>query len=97
MASTGNALEEWHRYVVPGLLDRIQTRVKQHCDDSHQSWPARARFAHYRAADQVRVRLKALRSDLHTRPPNADGPDGPRLMIADDNDPVPDPRTGGMS
>ena len=35
MASTGNALEEWHRYVVPGLLDRIQKLVKQHCDEAH--------------------------------------------------------------
>ena len=68
LASNANALEEWHRYVVPALLDRIQKRVKQHCDENHQSWPARARFAHHQATGQAQVRLTAFRSDLEARP-----------------------------
>lgn len=65
MAPTGNALEEWHRYVVPTLLDRLQKRLKQHCDDHHQPWPARTRLAHHQAVDQTQLRLLAFGSDLY--------------------------------
>jgi hypothetical protein len=49
LAHNSNSLEEWHRYSVPALFDRLHERVKQHCDDQHQPWPARARFSRYLA------------------------------------------------
>ena len=45
LALNSNALEEWHRYGAPAFLDRLKERLKQHCDDEHQAWPAKSRFA----------------------------------------------------
>lgn len=97
MAPTGNALEEWHRYVVPTLLERTQKRVKQHCDDHHQAWPARARFAHHQASAQVQIRLEAFKSDLEAQPVSEDSVERPGLMIVDENGSVIDPKTGEAS
>ena len=41
--TSSNSLEEWHRYTVPAFLDRLRQRVRSHCDEHHQPWPARAR------------------------------------------------------
>jgi hypothetical protein len=49
LANNSNSLEEWHRYSVPAFFDRLHERVKQHCDDHHQPWPARARFSRHLA------------------------------------------------
>lgn len=49
LAHNSNSLEEWHRCSVPAFLDRLHERVKQHCDDHHQPWPARARFSRHLA------------------------------------------------
>lgn len=46
-AINSNSLEEWHRYSVPAFLERLNDRIRQHCDDQHQPWPARARFARH--------------------------------------------------
>ncbi|MGC3994745.1 MAG: hypothetical protein QM779_11635 [Propionicimonas sp.] len=46
-ATNSNSLEEWHRLIVPDFLQRMQDRIKQHCDDQHQLWPARARYARH--------------------------------------------------
>jgi hypothetical protein len=40
---TSSALEEWHRYGVPGFLERLKTRTKNGCDEHHARWPAEAR------------------------------------------------------
>ena len=42
---TSSALEEWHRYGVPGFLERLKTRTKNGCDEHHAPWPAEARHA----------------------------------------------------
>lgn len=93
MATNANALEEWHRYVVPALIERIQKRVKQHCDDHHQAWPARARFAHHGADAQAQRRSAAFESDLESLAVE-DRADRPRLLIVDENGELIDPETG---
>ena len=42
---TSSALEEWHRYGVPGFLERLKTRTKSGCDEHHSAWPAEARHS----------------------------------------------------
>jgi len=93
MATTANALEEWHRYVVPALLERIQRRVKQHCDDHHQPWPARARFAHHQADAQAQRRTAAFELDLESLAVE-DRTDRPTLLIVDQDGELIDPETG---
>jgi len=97
MAPNANALEEWHRYVVPSLLERTQKRVKQHCDDHHQAWPGRTRFAHHQAADQVEGRRAAFESDLKALAITEDESTPPRLAVFDENGQLIDPQTGEVS
>lgn len=42
---TSSALEEWHRFGIPGFLERVKTRTKNSCDEHHAAWPAQARYA----------------------------------------------------
>ncbi len=58
---TSSALEEWHRYGVPGFLERLKARTKNGCDEHHTSWPAEARHVRSvgRAASAERERLLA--------------------------------------
>ena len=54
------------RIVLPGFLERMRQRLKQSCDDSHQPWPARGRYARYDAEPATAVRLAAFQSDVDT-------------------------------
>lgn len=45
--TSSNSLEEWHRYAVPGFLERLKQRTGHSCDEHHQAWPARARYARH--------------------------------------------------
>ena len=57
-------LEEWHRYAVPDFLDRLRERVKQHCDEGHQPWPARTRFARHLSEESAAKQNEAVDADL---------------------------------
>ena len=63
IAPDSNGLEEWHRYSLPGFLDRMQTRLKNHCDQDHQPWPARSRYARYQDDRNARRRQAAFNDD----------------------------------
>jgi hypothetical protein len=41
-ALTSDALEEWHRYNLPAFTERMKSRLRNHCEDGHQPWPAKA-------------------------------------------------------
>ena len=64
-ATNSNSLEEWHRYSLPAFQERLRERIRQHCDDRHQTWPARTRFARY-AAD-AETRTASVEVDLASR------------------------------
>ena len=63
-APTSDLLENWHRYVLPGFIDRMRQRLKQSCDDDHQPWPARSRHARLTSEQASALRLRAFESDL---------------------------------
>ena len=63
LALTSNALEEWHRYAVPNFLERLQQRLKQHCDHHHQPSPARSRNAQHADTEVAHDRMSAFLSD----------------------------------
>jgi hypothetical protein len=45
------ALEEWHRYSLPSFTERMRTGLRNHCQEDHQSWPAKGRYTrHWSAA-----------------------------------------------
>ena len=61
-AFTSDLMEEWHRYTLPSLNDRLRSRIRSHCDDSHQPWPAKGRHTRYR--DSVDDRERRFADDL---------------------------------
>ena len=58
---TSSALEEWHRFGIPGFLQRLTARTKNSCDEHHTAWPAEARHdrSARRAAADARIQLFA--------------------------------------
>lgn len=64
-APNSDLLENWHRYVLPGFIDRMRQRPKQSCDDDHQAWPARSRHSlHTTSEAACGRRLAAFETDL---------------------------------
>ncbi|TBT88615.1 hypothetical protein ET989_01310 [Propioniciclava sinopodophylli] len=63
-APNSDVLENWHRYVLPGFVDRMRQRLKQSCDDDHQPWPARSRYTRHTSEAASAQRLRAFESDL---------------------------------
>jgi hypothetical protein len=64
LTANSDALEIWHRLVLPGFLDRMKQRLKNHCDDAHQPWPARSRWTRHTSPDTSAARNDAYESDL---------------------------------
>lgn len=76
---TSSALEEWHRFGIPGFLERLKTRIKNSCDEHHAAWPAQARYSRHTGPTAVAARRTPFDGDVDDvapRPP----------------DPQPDPR-----
>ena len=96
-ALAADTLEDWHRYTLPGFLDRMATRLgTSPCQPGkHNDWPAATRFKDFEAAGSVERRGQAITNDQRYtapsrtgRPPktaepvNADGtPRSPQLMV----------------
>ncbi|SOC51167.1 hypothetical protein [Ornithinimicrobium cerasi] len=55
-AMTGDALEEWHRYVLPAFFDRRRTRLRTACDSRHHDWPARPAHIRFQDGNEHRAR-----------------------------------------
>ncbi|WP_232550088.1 hypothetical protein [Propioniciclava soli] len=62
MTTTSDLLEDWHRYAVPAFTERMRTRMKNQCDDTHSSWPARGR--HTRLLNDLDGRRLAFCGDV---------------------------------
>ena len=86
-AFTSDALEEWHRYSLPAFTERMKTRLRNHCEDGHQAWPAKGRHTRYTAEISRRTREGALcdgrRFFGSMRPTEAKGRRRPRLGLVD--------------
>ena len=84
IALDSSGLEEWHRYTLPGFLDRMRARLKAHCDQDHQPWPARGRYARHTDQRQDQRRQDAYNDDVRQLlPAEASVPGLPRLSIVD--------------
>jgi len=82
-ALSSDALEEWHRYALPAFTERMRQRVKAHCEEGHQPWPAKGRYTRHTAEAAVENRHQVYRDDTAV-PLTAPSPSaGPRLHIVD--------------
>ena len=61
---TSSALEEWHRYGVPGFLERLKARAKNGCDEHHFPWPADARHSRFITSALVSERERLFAADV---------------------------------
>ena len=83
-AFTSDALEEWHRYSLPAFTERMKTRLRNHCEDGHQPWPAKGRHTRYTAEINRRTREEHYAADVGSlRPTEAKGRRRPRLGLVD--------------
>jgi hypothetical protein len=64
IAPNSDHLENWHRLVLPGFLDRMKQRLKSSCDDTHQPWPARSRYTRHTSDRAGIARTRAFEADL---------------------------------
>lgn len=64
-AITPQALEEWHRYALPGFFERMADRLGQvGCPPrAHTDWPARSRHTEYTSDDAVDRRDEIFDAD----------------------------------
>jgi hypothetical protein len=63
-ALTSDALEEWHRYSLPSFKERMKTRLRSHCQENHQAWPAKGRHTRHIAEASRHRRMHAYAADL---------------------------------
>lgn len=61
---TSDPLEEWHRYVLPSFVDRMRSRLKDHCTDGHKGWPSRGRYTRHISEDSLEERENVYAADL---------------------------------
>jgi hypothetical protein len=77
-------LEEWHRYSLRAFTERMKSRLKNHCEDGHQAWPAKGRNTRYTAESSRRTREDQYAADVGSlRPTEAKGRRRPRLGLVD--------------
>jgi hypothetical protein len=80
-ALTSEALEDWHRYSLPAFTERMKTRLRSHCQEDHQSWPAKGRYTRHIAEASRHRRLQAYAADLGASRPLHRQAQSPRLGL----------------
>ena len=84
IALDSSALEEWHRYTLPGFLERLRGRLKAHCETDHQPWPARSRHARHTNDQNTQRRQQTFDDDVrHISPAQQNTASRPRLTLLD--------------
>jgi hypothetical protein len=63
-ALTSDRLEEWHRRSLPEFTERMKTRLRNHCQEDHQTWPANGRYSRHIAEASRRRRMEAYAADV---------------------------------
>jgi hypothetical protein len=83
LAPTSDALEEWHRYSLPSFTERMKTRLRNHCQEDHQSWPATGRHTRHTAEASRHRRMHAYAADLGGLKSLRRQTQSPRLGVVD--------------
>jgi hypothetical protein len=82
-ALTSEALEDWHRYSLPSFTERMKMRLRNHCQEEHQSWPAKGRHTRHIAEASRHRRMRAYAADLGALKPSHRHTQSPRLGLVD--------------
>jgi hypothetical protein len=82
-ALTSDPLEEWHRHSLPSFTERMKTRLRNHCQEDHQSWPAKGRYSRHVGEASRRRRLDAYAGDVRALKSTDDQDQSPRRGLVD--------------
>jgi hypothetical protein len=83
LALTSDVLEEWHRYSLPSFTERMKTRLGNHCQEDHQSWPARGRYTRHIAEASHHRRMDIYAADAQAAKSLNRQAHSPRLGLID--------------
>lgn len=87
-ALSSDVMEEWHRYCLPAFVDRMRSRVRNHCEEGHQPWPAKGRHTRHTNHDSQHARAEAFTQDVRSVAETSRThvpPATPRLSVVDLN------------
>jgi hypothetical protein len=82
-ALTSDPLEDWQRDSLPSFTERMRTRLRNHCQEDHQSWPAKGRYTRHIAEASCRRRGDACDADARALKSIHDQTPLPRLGLGD--------------
>ena len=82
-ALSSDPLEEWHRHSLPEFTERMKTRLRNHCQEDHQSWPAKGRYSRHVGEASRRRRMDAYAGDVRALKSTDDQDQSPRLGLVD--------------
>jgi hypothetical protein len=82
-ALSSDPLEEWHRHSLPGFTERMRTRLRNHCQEDHQSWPAKGRYSRHVGEATRRRRMDAYAGDVRALKSTDDQNQSPRPKPVD--------------
>jgi hypothetical protein len=82
-APTSEPLEEWHRSSLPLFTERMGTRLRNQCQEDHQSWPATGRYTRHIVEASRRWRVDAYAADVRVVKSAHDHTQSPRLGLVD--------------
>jgi hypothetical protein len=82
-ALTNDPLDEWHRHSPPSFIERMRSRLRNHCQEDHQSWPAKGRYTRHIGEATCRRRMDAYAADVRALKSTYDQDQSPRLGLVD--------------
>jgi hypothetical protein len=82
-ALSGDPLEEWQRHSLPSFTERMRSRLRTHCQEDHQSWPAKGRYTRHIGEASRRRRMDAYAADVRAVKSTHDQDQSPRLGLVD--------------
>jgi hypothetical protein len=63
-ALTSDPLEEWHLHSLPSFTERMRSWLRNHCQEDHQSWPAKGRYTRHLGEASRSRRMDAYAADV---------------------------------
>ena len=70
----------------PSFTERMRTRLRNHCQEDHQSWPAKGRYTRHLGEASCRRRMDAYAADVRALKSTDDQDQSPRLGLVDLDD-----------
>jgi hypothetical protein len=80
---SSDLLEEWHRESLPSFTERMRRRLRNHCQEDHQTWPAKGRYTRHIAEAPRCRRFDAFDGDVRALKSAHDHTKLPRLGLVD--------------